>query len=215
MATVHLHGGGFTGGSKETLAARVSPLAELGYTAVVSQYRLAGQAKWPSQLEDVQAALRWVRANADRLNVDQNRVAVVGYSAGGFLALAAAAQPERPAACVAYYPVSEIRPANDGRAHPLLPDGSSETAHRTASPTSRIGTGFPPTVLFQGTADTSVPLDSTQKLFEQLRNAGVRSELHVFEGQPHIFDNQPVFAEACARLADLFLDRIVVNPTKS
>ena len=202
-----------TGGSKETLNARVSPLVGLGYTAVVSQYRLAGQAKWPAQLEDVKAAIRWTRANADTLGIDRDRLVVVGYSAGGFLALSAAATPESGlplAACIVYYPQPIY--GREPMAGPtrLMPEGSDAAAHRAASPTSHIGSAFPPTVIFQGTADTTVSLENSQRLFQQLRDAKVRAEIHTFEGQPHIFDNQPVFADACAGLANLFLDRIVI-----
>src|SRR5262245_37265909 len=80
MATIHIHGGGFTGGSKDTLTERVSPFAALGYVSIPVQYRLAGDAKWPSQIEDVKAAIRWVRANAKSLGIEPERIAVVGYS---------------------------------------------------------------------------------------------------------------------------------------
>src|SRR5688572_16326954 len=83
MATVHIHGGGFTGGSKETLSERVLPYATAGYVAIPVQYRLAGEAKWPAQIEDVKAAIRWVRANAKSLGIDPEKIGVVGHSAGG------------------------------------------------------------------------------------------------------------------------------------
>src|SRR5438105_9819387 len=96
MAMIHLHGGGFTAGNKESLADRVAPFVALGYVAIPIEYRLAGQAKWPAQIEDVKAAIRWARANAKSLGVDEDRIAVVGYSAGGHLALFAAGTCDRP-----------------------------------------------------------------------------------------------------------------------
>src|SRR6185503_5206334 len=87
MATIHIHGGGFTAGSKDTLADRVAPFAALGYVAIPVQYRLAGEAKWPAQIDDVKAAIRWTRANAGMLGINPDRIAIVGYSAGGLLAL--------------------------------------------------------------------------------------------------------------------------------
>src|SRR5579883_1152385 len=83
MATIHVHGGGFTQGSKAGVASSSRALAGLGYVSIASQYRLAGQAKWPAQIEDVKAAIRWTRANAERLNIDPDKIAVAGYSAGG------------------------------------------------------------------------------------------------------------------------------------
>jgi acetyl esterase/lipase len=227
MATIHIHGGGFTGGSKNTLTERVPPYASRGYVALAVQYRLTGQAKWPAQIEDVKAAIRWARANAKSLGVDPEKIAVVGHSAGGQLALFAAGTPNRPefegkggtpgvgtqvAVCCAYYPGIEVRPRADGTANNLMPAGSDEAAHRAASPLTYVAAGFPPTVIFHGTADTTIPLESSERLFKQLREAKVPAELHAIEGVPHVFDSNKEFAEAAAGLADFFIDRHVIRP---
>jgi acetyl esterase/lipase len=209
MATIHLHGGGFTGGSKDTLAERIQPYAAQGYLAIASQYRLLGQAPWPAMIEDVKTAIRWTRANAASLGIDPARIVIVGYSAGGHLALTAAGTQNhrelegsggnagagtQVAGCVAFYPVV------DGGPPP------------SASPATYVAGGFAPTVLFHGVADTTVPIESSQRFFQRLRDAKVPAEFHSFAGQAHIFDRDPAFAVACARLADLFLDRQVFNP---
>jgi acetyl esterase/lipase len=227
MATIHMHGGGFTGGSKNTLSERVPPYARRGYVSLAVQYRLTGQAKWPAQIEDVKAAIRWARANAKSLGIDAGKIAVVGHSAGGHLALFAAATANRPefegkggtpgvgtevVACCAYYPATEVRPRADGTVHALMPAGSDEAAHRGASPLTYIATGFPPTVIFHGTADTTIPLDSSERLFKQLRDARVPAELHAIEGVPHVFDSNKEYAEMAAGLADFFMDRHIIHP---
>jgi acetyl esterase/lipase len=227
MATIHIHGGGFTGGSKETLTERASPFAALGFVAIPVQYRLTGQAKWPAQIEDVKAAIRWVRANAKSLGINPDLIGVVGHSAGGQLALFAAGTPNRPefegkngtpgagtqlAACCAYYPSTEVRLRADGTVSNLMPAGSDEAAHRAASPLSYIAKGYPPTVIFHGTADTTIPLENSERLFKQLRDAQVPVEFHAFEGVPHVFDSNPEFAKAAAGLAHLFIDRKVLHP---
>src|SRR5262249_15183967 len=64
MATIHFHGGGFVGGSKDSLSERIRPYAALGYVAIAAQYRLSGQAGFTALIHDAKAAIRWVRANA-------------------------------------------------------------------------------------------------------------------------------------------------------
>src|SRR6267142_1996344 len=188
MATIHIHGGGFTAGSKDTLADRVAPFVALGYVAIPVQYRLAGEAKWPAQIEDVKAAIRWTRANAKSLGVDPDKIAVVGYSAGGHLALFAAGTANRP----------EF-------------EGKNGTP-RAASPVTYVAKGFPPTVIFHGTADVTIPIESSERLFKQFREAQIPSEFHAFEGVPHAFDSNPEFAKSAAELANFFIDRKVLNP---
>jgi acetyl esterase/lipase len=227
MATIHLHGGGFTGGSKDGLADRIRPFAARGYLAIAAQYRLAGQAKWPSQIEDVKAAVRWARANAKTLGIEPERIAIVGYSAGGHLALMTAGTQNRPelegrggnagvgtqvAACAAYYAVTELNVGRDGSAQVLLPPGSDAAAHRAASPTTYVTKSSPPTVLFHGVADTTVPIESSMRFMQLLRDAGVTTEMHSFAGAPHAFDSMPEAAADCALLADFFFDRYIVNP---
>jgi acetyl esterase/lipase len=203
-ATVHIHGGGFAGGSKDTLNERILPFAKQGYVAIASQYRLLGQAPWPAMLEDVKAALRWTRANASRLDIDPARIIIVGYSAGGHLALTAAGTQNTAGmegsggnagagtqveAAVAFYP---------------LVDGGPPPS---ASPATYIGAAYAPTLIFHGTADTTVPLASSQRLFQRLLDAKVPAELHTFEGAEHVFDRDPGMATACGFLADLFITR--------
>jgi acetyl esterase/lipase len=227
MALIHIHGGGFTAGSKDTLKDRVAPFVALGYVSLPVQYRLAGEAKWPSQIHDVKAAIRWTRANAKSLGVDPEKIAVVGYSAGGHLALFAAGTCNREefegkngtpgvstqlAACCAYYPATEVRPRADGTANVLLPAGADEAAHRAASPLTYVAKGFPPTVIFHGTADVTIPIESSERLFKQFREAQVPSEFHGFEGVPHAFDSNPEFAKMAAQLSDFFIDRKVLHP---
>ncbi|MBI4885906.1 MAG: alpha/beta hydrolase [Acidobacteria bacterium] len=225
MAIVHFHGGGFAAGNKNGLADRLKPFTALGYVNIAAQYRLSGVAKWPAQIEDVKAAIRWTRASASSLGIDPRRIAVAGYSAGGHLALFAAGTQNRPefegkgghagvgtevAACIAYYAVTG--PAWEGfrRAFPL-PEGSSDEAWRLATPGTYIK-DFPPTVLHHGLADTTVPPDSSAEFLALLRGASVPAELHTFAGVPHEFVQHPEFAEATARLNDFFLERHVLNP---
>jgi len=220
MATIHFHGGGFTAGNKESLSERVKPYAALGYVAIAAQYRLAGQAGYPALVHDAKAAIRWVRANSTKLGIDPDRIAVVGYSAGGYHALFAAGTGDRPefegnggnagvsskvAACLAYYPATNV-PAG------MLPAGSDAAAQKAANSTTYIATGYPPVAIFHGMKDTTIPVENSKRLVQQFQDAQVPVEFHAFEGVPHVFDSNPEFAVITAQLADFFIDRHVLNP---
>jgi acetyl esterase/lipase len=211
MAIVHFHGGGWRGGSKDTLAAKVTPITARGYVSIAAQYRLTGAAPWPAQIEDVKTQVRWAHDNADRLGVDPKRIAVAGYSAGGHLALIAAGTPELPiAACIAFYAAADV--GDDALRTMLLPPGADDAAVHAANAMSYLHAGFPPTILFHGLADTAVKPESSLHVLQSLRDDNVACELHTFAGVPHEFDMHPEFAEACAALTDFFLDREIINP---
>jgi acetyl esterase/lipase len=220
MATIHFHGGGFTGGNKESLSERVKPFAALGYVAIAAQYRLAGQAGYPALVHDAKAAIRWVRAHAKDLGIEPARIAVVGYSAGGYHALFTAGTGDRPefegtggnagvstkvAACIAYYPATNV-PAS------MMPAGSDAAALKAANATTYIAAGYPPTIVLHGMKDTTIPVESSKRLVQQFQDAQVPVEFHAFEGVPHVFDSNPEFAVLAAQLADFFIDRHVLKP---
>jgi acetyl esterase/lipase len=217
---VHLHGGGFRGGSKA--GARLAPpLAGLGYTCVSATYRVMSQAFWPAQIHDAKAAIRWTRAHAGELGVAPDKVVVLGYSAGARLALIAAGTQNDSAlegdsgtpgagtgiaACVAFY-----APTSRGNLAVLGPD-PTEAAVRDLAPLSHVKAGYPPTMLLHGTADQTVPVEESLDMYAALRKVGAPVELHVIEGVTHIFDTHADLAEASATWIDLFLDRHVANP---
>jgi acetyl esterase/lipase len=220
-AVVQLHGGGFARGSREMVAAACGLFAARGYLAVAAQYRLAGEAKWPAQVEDALACVRWLRASAAALAIDPAKIVFAGHSAGAYIALfataTAAAGPEGSegatvAACIAYYPTERIdwRP---GEFPVVMPEGSVEADFRRADVMPRLDASFPPTLLCHGTSDTLVDFAATTAYFDRLRGLGVPVEMHLVEGVSHEFDRTfPEFGAVCAEIADLFLDRHVVAP---
>lgn len=225
-AILQFHGGGWAVGDKSSLAARAQPLASLGYVNIAAQYRLSGVARWPAQIEDVKAAIRWTRANAARLDIDPARIVLLGYSAGGYLALFAAGTQNvaryegngghagvatTVAACLSYFaPTGEAAGPGFRRGLPL-PPGSSEAAWQEVDVESHLK-GMPPTVLFHGLADTWVAPEVSQRLATKLRAAGVVCELHEFGGVSHEFVEFPEFNASCTLLCESFLDRYVVKP---
>jgi acetyl esterase/lipase len=219
-AVIQLYGGGFRRGAKENIAANCRAFAERGYTCIASQYRLIDQAFFPGPVEDMKCAIRWARANAEKLGVDGGKIAVAGYSAGAQLALIACGQhpalegsggnagvSSAVAACIAFYPLDATPPG-----HQLMAEDASDEDYRLSSPLTWVGPSAPPTILLHATADTNLPFEGSVHLFDALRAAGVPVELHLFDGLSHVFDRHPEFAAPAIELCDLFLDRHVVEP---
>jgi acetyl esterase/lipase len=227
MAIIHLFGGGFFVGNKNAgyIVNDAHALGRLGYTSISANYRLQSEGSWPAQIHDTKAAIRWTRANADRLGLDADKIAVAGYSAGGMLALMAAgtnAAQELEGdggnagvssdvqACIGVYPLASAQTATG-----LFQEGQATPANiAAASPTSYISENFAPTIFIHGTADNTVPMSSSIDFFNQLHDLGVPTALTLIQGADHAFDNSALDAiDVMAESIDLFLDRLIVNPT--
>jgi acetyl esterase/lipase len=228
MAIIHLFGGGFTTGNKNAgyIVNDARALGRLGYTSVSANYRLTSQGLFPSQIHDTKAAIRWVRANADKVGIDADKIAIAGYSAGGLLSLLAAGTngmaefegtggnagvSSNVQAGIGVYPLAS--PSGNLFATTLSPEERTK-ATEAASPAKYIGKSFAPTIFIHGTADTTVPTQSSIDFYTKLNAAGVPSALTLIQGAAHAFDNAALDAvEVMAHSIDLFLDRLIVKPT--
>jgi len=226
LAIVHLFGGGFFVGNKNAgyIINDAKALGARGYTSISANYRLQNQGSWPAQIHDVKAAIRWTRANAERLGVDADKIVVAGYSAGGMLSLMAAGTNDKPEfegsggtpgvsskvnASIGVYPLASAQTARG-----LFPEGQATPENiAAASPTSYISASFAPTIFVHGAADTTVPLASSIDFFNKLNAVGVPTALTAIQGAAHAFDVSALDAvEVMAQSIDLFLDRLLVNP---
>jgi acetyl esterase/lipase len=217
---VLLHGGAWQRGDRNQLRAYGIHLGREGFVCLASSYRLTPEAKWPAQMDDVHAALRYMRDNARALGVDPARIAAVGASAGGHLALLAAAgafatephatHPLR--AVVAIFPPTLLSPrdAMEEGAVPalaLLGDDDTAEAAAAASPLNYVRPGFPPTLLLHGNADELVPAKASMRMYEALLTARVPAELHMVADQPHAYVLQRDFHRLSVQIIALFLRR--------
>jgi len=85
-ALIYIHGGGWKNGNKDQGVARLLPYVESGeYVGISVGYRLSGEVRWPAQIHDCKAAVRWVRGNAKKYGINPERIGVFGSSAGGHL----------------------------------------------------------------------------------------------------------------------------------
>lgn len=208
-AVLIIHGGGWTGGDKG--AAREinigSTLALNGYVALSINYALAeeGRVTWPQNLHDCKTAVRWLRANADRLQIDPDHIGVIGGSAGGHLAAMVAvtgpsdgldpAGPYGEFSCRVNCAVDLYGPIDltSRPEHKMFGKTNAEAPelYKRASPTTHLDKSDPPILILHGTADTTVPLEQSQLFDAALTKAGIEHELIVVEGAPHTFHLQP------------------------
>lgn len=203
---VFVHGGGWRLGSRRSVGpayAGVSPspfeqLNAAGIAVASVDYRLSGEAIWPAQLDDVRAALSWLRLRADELGVDPVRVAAWGESAGGHLA-ALLGLTTGVAAVAAWYTPSDLSalpadlaadPANpDTREAQLLgaPLSAVPELAAQASPVSYVTSDAPAFLLLHGRADRAVPWVQSERFAAALGSAGVPVELGSYDGADHMW----------------------------
>jgi len=221
-----VHGGGWVQGDRSQLRGYGIQLARYGFVCVASEYRLSGESVWPAQIHDVKAALRWMRANANRYGIDPARIAVSGNSAGAHLALMLAGLSAGEmdgdggnpgvasgvAAVVAIYPPTQLRVTHPQDPIGLLLGGKVEReVEDGASPLAYVRPGYPPTMLVHGNADEVVPVEASFAMYHALVTAGAACDLHVFHGEPHAFDAQPAFGRQVADLIAQFIHRTVTT----
>jgi acetyl esterase/lipase len=206
-AIVFFFGGGWTGGTPQQFEKQCQYFASRGMVAITADYRVASrQRAKPAQcVADAKSAIRWVRKNAARLGIDPNRIVAAGGSAGGHLAACTAVVPGLdepsedttvsavPNAAVLFNPVLVLGPL-DGQS--VEGFGARLNAERLGaeprqlSPAHHVRAGAPPTIIFHGRADTTVPFATAEAFAAKMKAAGNRCELVGFDGQGHGFFNQ-------------------------
>jgi acetyl esterase/lipase len=198
-AILFIHGGGWVSGKRARWHSVMAHFCRLGYVCATVDYRSVPQWTFPAQLEDVRAAMTFLRGRAGEYGFDAARVAALGSSAGGHLAslLALAdggAADTQPAAVVGLCAVLSLRePAPDPRVpgifHSLM-GGSVEQlpdAYRAASPLDLVRPGLPPFLLICGDTDPTTPAAHHQTMCDQLAAHGNRAELLILPGVGHGF----------------------------
>jgi acetyl esterase/lipase len=227
-AILCIHGGGFRAGKREGWDGRCKQLAERGYVAATATYRLAPKHQFPAAVEDVKAAVRWLRANAEKYSIDPDRIGVIGDSAGGHLAQflgvtggvgqfegsgGNAAFSSRVSCVVNYYGPSDLtksygKSVDAAEVLPLWLGGdATKERHRhiLASPLYWVTPGAAPTLILQGTEDKYVNHEQAVWMRDKLQAADVEVELLTLEGAGHGFKGAD--AEKAWKAALEFFDR--------
>jgi len=195
-AIVFFFGGGWVGGNPQQFFPHCRHLAAQGMVAISAEYRVRNRhSTTPFEcVADGKSAVRYLRAHAVELGLDPDRIAAGGGSAGGHVAACTATIPthdepkegtaisSKPNALVLFNPVADTTKLGYGANR--FPDDP-----RALSPVHHVTAGLPPTIVFHGTADTTVPFENVQRFCAEMRAAGNECTLVPFEGKKHGFFN--------------------------
>ncbi len=221
-AIVCLHGGAWKFGKKDHLSktsryldvefgtgrkSLIEWLAGEGYVAVSVGYRLMPKHKFPAPVEDAKTAIRFLRANAAKYDLDPDRVGIVGYSAGGHIASLVGTtsadagfdgtlyrEHSSKVTCVVDFfgPTDlalfvEAEGVESAIFKPMLGARYRENPelYRKASPIEHVTKDAPPFLILHGTADILVPIIHSERFHKKLLDAGAKSEMKTLPGQGH------------------------------
>jgi acetyl esterase/lipase len=228
---VWIHGGGWMGGSKNHCPPL--PWTRKGYVLASIDYRLSQDAKFPAQIEDCKAAVRWLRIHSDKYSIDPDRMVAWGDSAGGHLAsLLGTAGDEREwehglpdvssrvQAVIDWYGRADLTRVStdlsleDSPSALLLGGCGKKVAAlaKKASPILHVSKDDPPFLIMHGSMDSLVPMHQSQALAGALKKAGVESRLVILEGAGH-GGEEFLFVEQ-VKVIDAFLGQYLA-PKKS
>jgi arylsulfatase A len=227
-AIVCIHGGGWFKGERANMRPLAQTLAARGFVTITIDYRLSGEKTFPAQIEDCKAAVRWLRANAEKYGVNADAIGVTGLSAGGHLAALLATSggvkelegnggnPEHSStvqACVAMGAQSDLETdrirslssaPNNPHYRPFL-GGTFDTIPQTyalASPRHHLDKNDPPLVFMTGELDDpSTHADDTRR---DLMKLGIPTGLTILPKSPHAFLNQQIPFDAAVASCEAF-----------
>jgi acetyl esterase/lipase len=227
---IYVHGGGWISGSKLDHFGDldVPALREAGYTAIAVSYRLAPQYPFPAMIQDVKCAVRYLRAHAAEYNLDPDRIAVRGASAGGHIAAMLGVTDRSSGWDVGEYldQSSRVQAVIDMFGPTSLTDRSAEnllalagtslfgdnsfSEHdlRLASPLSYVSADDPPMLILHGDSDAVVNLTQSKLFYRALVAAGVPAELVIVQNSGHEFEpvNGSPISPSRAEITQLMID---------
>jgi acetyl esterase len=205
-AIVFFFGGGWNTGSPTQFVKHCEYLSARGMVAIVADYRVKSRHGVPAKVcvSDAKSAIRWIRENASELGVDGNRIAAGGGSAGGHLAAACATLPKfddenenksissKPNALVLFNPGLVLASIDGFVKWNEKVEGLEKrmgTKPENMSPYHNIVGKLPPTIIFHGTGDKTVPIITVELFTKKMHEFGNKCTLVAYQGEPHGFFN--------------------------
>lgn len=203
---VWLCGGGFFRMDRDIWLPQLADLARRGFIIASPEYRTSNEVGYPGPLQDVKASIRYLRANAEKYCIDDNRVYIMGESAGGAYAMLCSVTNGRKeydvgnyldyssdvqAAADFYGPVDFEQFQDLMQTFPAEEDAAARgacyfrTQVKEGSAIRYVDENTPPTIIFHGAEDELVPLEQSKSYYKRLQEAGIQSDLYIIEGAGH------------------------------
>ena len=231
-AMVIIHGGGWESGSKEEAMWMAYDMANLGFTSFSISYRLTGDAPYPAQIEDCKAAVRFIRANAKKFNINPDKIGASGHSAGGHLASMLGVLPagkyegnlgNKTTSSAIQAVINNVGPADleyykeiDGTPaiirennFPKLFGKNKEGMDywiKEASPITFVSEKSVPHIVLYGSIDDLVPYKQGFPFAEKMKQKKIYCEFHVIENGSHILDTKKINP-----LIEAFCNKFLLN----
>lgn len=223
---INIHGGGWNKGVKESQTG-FNTFFKKGFAVANIEYRLSPQATAPAAIEDTRCALIYLIKNAKELNIDVNKIVIMGGSAGGHLALMAGLlgndrrfdnnckgdEDIKVAAIINKYGITDVWDWSYGKrltsksAIQFLGDkAKDEVFARSISPIHYVTKNSPPVFIVHGNADPTVPYQQSVELHEKLLKAGIKTEFITVEGGLHGKFEKEKNSEINKRIIDFILE---------
>jgi acetyl esterase/lipase len=206
-AIVMIHGGGWMQGKRQDMTELMKRAAAHGYVSATVSYRFAPKHRFPAQIEDVKCAVRYLRANAQPLKIDPNRIGAMGISAGAHLSMMLgtldsgdgmegdgghADQSSKVQAVVSYVgPVNLVRPSYTDIQEQILEAFfgdkplNKQADCRRASPLRYVTKGDAAMLCFFGTKDPLIQIDQAYQISEAMTEAGIPGRVELLIGAEH------------------------------
>lgn len=215
-AVIYIHGGGWSGGSRNAGHPFTVAFANGGYFACTISYRLSGQAKYPAAVHDCKAAVRFLRAHAEELGIDPDRIGVWGHSAGGHLSAMLGLTGDNSAMDGSVGETGVTSSVNcfvdvsgpsalagwmeNGMVAEFLGGEGDVRKQRAeeASPINHADKNDPPSLIVHGTADDLVNVRQAQMLYDKLKEVGASTELLLVEGAGHGIRDKAAYEKIAA-----------------
>ena len=199
-AIVFYFGGGWISGTIDQFKPQAKYFSERRIVCFLVDYRVKNRQQTTpfESLKDAKSAIRYIREHSDKFNVDPSKIVAAGGSAGGQLAAATALIDDynensddisiscKPNALVLFNPVIDNGPGGYG--YERIGD-----AYNSFSPIHNIKSGAPPTILFLGTSDKHIPIETVKYYQTVMSKVKSRCEIRLYEGQGHGFFNYKNF----------------------